>query len=57
MNVADGMWYSILIVSEVSIIPYRVGNDIVEGGQISIIKNINQIRNLRVILLKTFALP
>jgi hypothetical protein len=30
MNVADGMWYSILIVSEVFIILCRIGNDIIE---------------------------
>ena len=30
MNVADGMWYSTLIVSEIFIIPFRVGNDIIE---------------------------
>jgi hypothetical protein len=30
MNVSDGMWYGILIISEIVILPYRIGNDIVE---------------------------
>jgi hypothetical protein len=30
MNAGDGLWYGILIISEVVILPYRVGNDIVE---------------------------
>lgn len=30
MNAPDGLWYGILIISEVVILPYRVGNDIVE---------------------------
>jgi hypothetical protein len=30
MNAGDYLWYGILIVSEVIILPYRVGNDILE---------------------------
>ena len=30
MSVPDGLWYGALIITEIIIIPYRVGYDIVE---------------------------
>ena len=30
MNVPDGLWYGVLIISEIGLIPCRVGYDIVE---------------------------
>jgi len=30
MSVPDGLWYSVLIITEIIILPYRVGYDIVE---------------------------
>jgi len=30
MTVPDGMWYGILIITEIIIVPYRIGYDVVE---------------------------
>lgn len=30
MRVSDGIWYSALVITEIIIIPYRIGYDIVD---------------------------